>query len=173
LNVAAASGGQGVEVDSAGIPWDERIHQASRNKKKGDGTWMLKRGLDPNVAQAVTAELLARKNGGPGPGLPAVANLPVSLPPAPVLVSQPAVVTAPVPGATQLPVPGQPAQGAVSLSPVEQFQAMMVKVGKALQEERFTQAQLTAAHTGVGLAQLQLAITQPHLIPAIEAALGL
>src|SRR6185369_6722013 len=48
------------EYDSAGMPWDARIHQKAKGKKK-DLTWKLIKGIDPAVVQTVTAELMARK----------------------------------------------------------------------------------------------------------------
>lgn len=61
------AGATAVEYDSAGLAWDERIHQTTR-KKKSDGTWMLKRRVDAALVEQVTKELLARK------GVPSVAD---------------------------------------------------------------------------------------------------
>lgn len=80
-------------VDSAGFPWDERIH-ASTKTIKADGTWTKKKGATPPVVAAVEAELKAKMGtpgvGGPltlpgtGVGLPAIGGLalPGSTPPA-------------------------------------------------------------------------------------------
>lgn len=57
---ASASPSGPVEYDTAGLPWDARIHNKGRTKKK-DGTWKLQKGLDPIIAQTVVAELAARK----------------------------------------------------------------------------------------------------------------
>lgn len=43
------------ELDSAGHAWDERIHASSR-AVVSDGTWRLRRNLDPKVLEAVLAE---------------------------------------------------------------------------------------------------------------------
>ncbi len=40
------------EVDSAGLPWDERIHSSSKEKVKGD-TWKYKRGVDKNLVAQI------------------------------------------------------------------------------------------------------------------------
>lgn len=40
------------EVDSAGLPWDERIHSSSKEKVKGD-TWKYKRGVDKNLVTQI------------------------------------------------------------------------------------------------------------------------
>lgn len=44
------------ELDSAGVPWDERIH-ASTKSQNADGTWKKRRGVDPAEVDRVTAEL--------------------------------------------------------------------------------------------------------------------
>lgn len=48
----------GVDRDSAGLPWDERIH-ASTKSKIADGTWKSKRGVDAALVVAVESELRA------------------------------------------------------------------------------------------------------------------
>ena len=63
------------QVDSAGFPWDERIHSGAKTTK-ADGTWTYKKGASSLVA-AVEAELRAK-----GAGVP--------------VVTPPPVVTAPV-----------------------------------------------------------------------------
>lgn len=44
------------EYDSAGIPWDARIHQKTKNKKK-DGTYKLLKGVDSGLVSSVVVEL--------------------------------------------------------------------------------------------------------------------
>lgn len=44
------------ELDSNGIPWDERIH-AGTKVKNNDGSWRNKRGVDAGLVTQVTAEL--------------------------------------------------------------------------------------------------------------------
>lgn len=53
---APSAAALGVEVDSAGLPWDARIHAETKTKIK-DGTWRQKRGTDPALLAAVEAEL--------------------------------------------------------------------------------------------------------------------
>lgn len=48
------------EVDRSGLPWDERIHQKGKSQKR-DGTWKLKKGVDPTLAAQVVQELSARR----------------------------------------------------------------------------------------------------------------
>lgn len=44
------------ELDSAGQPWDGRIHASSRAKLVKTGTWKPKRGVDPALVAQVQAE---------------------------------------------------------------------------------------------------------------------
>lgn len=54
---AAPAAGQ-VELDSAGCPWDARIH-TSNKATIGDGTWRKKPGVDPAYFESVRNELMA------------------------------------------------------------------------------------------------------------------
>lgn len=56
----------GANLDSKGLPWDERIH-ASSKAKVADGSWRQKRNVDPSLVTAVEAELKALM-GIPAPG---------------------------------------------------------------------------------------------------------
>jgi hypothetical protein len=55
-------------ADSAGLPWDERIHSRT-GSKNADGTWRQKRGVAATVLNAVLSELRARV--APEPAAPA------------------------------------------------------------------------------------------------------
>lgn len=44
--------------DSAGVPWDGRIHQKAKSKKK-DETWKLQKGIAPELVTSVIQELVA------------------------------------------------------------------------------------------------------------------
>lgn len=48
------------EFDSAGLPWDERIHSSAK-ATNNDGTWRARRGVDRAVVAAVQAELRAKR----------------------------------------------------------------------------------------------------------------
>lgn len=159
---------QAVELDKADIPWDERIHQSNRNKKT-DGTWMLKRGLDKALAASVLAELTAAKLAKLPPVAPAAG--PVSLPPVGLSLPTPVVAQLP-PAPVGAALPGLPAVPA-TLSPVQRFSAMMVKINAAKASGQIDQNMIDEAHKAMDLPQLQLCITQPDKIPLIEAALGL
>lgn len=57
--VAAERAADPPEFDSAGLPWDERIHAPSKATNK-DGTWRSRRNVDPRVVTAVEFELRAK-----------------------------------------------------------------------------------------------------------------
>ena len=55
-NSSADPVGNSVEVDSAGLPWDERIHSGGKTKL-ADGTWRDKRGVEDSEREAIVSEL--------------------------------------------------------------------------------------------------------------------
>lgn len=104
-------------TDATGLPWDERIHSASKATVK-DGTWRKKKGVDAATIAQVEAELRARA-AGPVPTQQPQVQQPPFAPAQPGFPSQPAM-TAPVqvepavsmPAQSQViaPTPQQPAQ---------------------------------------------------------------
>lgn len=98
---AATSGNPaGVELDSAGLPWDARIH-ARTKAKIADGTWRQKRGVAPEVIASVTAELRAAMGASApqaGVGItPPPVNNAAGTPPVNVVGAFPALMNALVP----------------------------------------------------------------------------
>lgn len=67
-SAAAPVAGQ-VELDSAGCPWDARIH-TSNKATIGDGTWRKKPGVDPAYFESVRNELMGNVPAAP-PAVPA------------------------------------------------------------------------------------------------------
>lgn len=86
------------DVDSNGLPWDERIHSGTK-ALTSTGAWKKRRGVAATTVTAVEAELRARGA--------AVAPAPVMVPPSPVPMPQPMPMQ-PVPAAAPPPVPMQP-----------------------------------------------------------------
>lgn len=84
------------QLDSAGMPWDGRIHSSSR-AFLSDGTWRQRRNTNPFTVAAVTAQLRAAL-GAPAP----------SVPPAPVDPALVAAVTAQVRAALGAGAPSVP-----------------------------------------------------------------
>lgn len=98
----------GVEVDSRGFPWNERIH-ASTKSRNDDGTWRQMRNIEkksPGLVAQVEAEMRAQGYLEPVPnaGTPAAPTPPVPQPPA----AAPAVPAPPVPQAPTVPTPPAP-----------------------------------------------------------------
>ena len=46
-------------LDSAGMPWDERIHSGGVDRLKKDGTWKQRRGVDKELVKKIEAEIRA------------------------------------------------------------------------------------------------------------------
>lgn len=69
-------------VDSAGLPWDGRIHSSSRALNK-DGTWRIQRNVDKSLIATVEAELRAKA--APVVAVPSAAPAPIPVPVAPVV----------------------------------------------------------------------------------------
>lgn len=77
--VAQPSLAGGVELDTDGLPWDERIH-AGTKRKNDDGRWTKKRGLnDPALVTRVVEQLRAQIAAG-GVTTQSAAPLPLSAP---------------------------------------------------------------------------------------------
>lgn len=161
------------DVDSAGTPWDARIHAGNRATIK-DGTWRKKPGVDKATITAVEAELAARAplvvttappaapvppaatpspetvgNAAPPPPSPPAAATP---PPPPVSV--PAVAPPPPPAASVSPAPTDTPAPPVSSPDASGEKPAIMRFSEALTV--FTEAQvagrITAAQ-GTELAQ--------------------
>jgi hypothetical protein len=146
----------GIDVDSAGLPWDGRIHAGSRSKN-ADGTWRLKRGVEPDLLTQVAGELKRTME------IPAAV-----IPPPPIV--QPAAV--PVPPAAVTPPPSTPVGPATTASPIS-FPALMQAITKAFVAKTIDQAAITAACQSVGIPSLPMLTSRPDLIPGVATALGL
>jgi len=81
------------EVDSRGLPWDERIHSATKAVTK-DGSWRYRRGVDDNLVKQIEGESKSAKklNG-------AASHAPITIPPVPptTVVVEPPTFQVPVP----------------------------------------------------------------------------
>lgn len=90
------------ELDSAGLPWDERIH-AGTKRQNADGSWTLKKGVDKELVAQVIEELK---------GAPATTTAPTT----PVTSAAPVKPVAPAKPATPV-KPGAPATPAAPVKP--------------------------------------------------------
>jgi hypothetical protein len=80
------------ELDSAGLPWDERIHSGSK-KKNADGKWKLRK----NVDEALVGTVEAQNRSGTQTSVPVfLQNMPAAAPvTVPVIPAAPVAVVAP------------------------------------------------------------------------------
>lgn len=117
----------GVDLDSAGLPWDGRIHGSTKTKN-ADGSWRQKRGLNDDalklrVEAELRAAMSARAPGGvapvaapTAPVAPAPAAATPSAPPAASAATPPASASAEGFGGLMIklsPLMGNPATAAV------------------------------------------------------------
>lgn len=181
MNGTDTSNSSGIEeFDASGVPFDIRIHQKSHAKKK-DGTWKIRKGLDPAIIEGVMRELAPRVRIGSQPTItpaPAGASAPVSLPPIPPPPG-PAFVPPPPPppaggegGTHGLPPP--PATAGTSSetqAPPDPFRTLVLKITKARAANRLTPEEVIQCVTGAGAPSLQLLNNMPHLIPSVDAAI--
>lgn len=99
------------EFDSAGVPWDARIH-ASSKATVTDGTWRARRNVDKAVIEAVTAELLGQQQPEPAAAPMPMPVMPVM--PMPVVEAQPEAMPMPItPPVEPTPMPLPPPVEAV------------------------------------------------------------
>lgn len=132
-------------LDSAGLPWDEKIHSATK-ATNADGTWRRRRGVDDAVYNARVAELRGQATTpaptptadtpfNPNDGFDAFARSGVVAPPPPPVpvVQQPA--PAPEPAAVVPPPP--PAPAAIA----DPYVALIQKITReGITADRYTKA---------------------------------
>lgn len=64
-----------VELDSDGVPWDERIHSSSKKRNKaGTGPWAKRKGITDELYTQVTQELKAAQAGKSAQAAPGLAG---------------------------------------------------------------------------------------------------
>lgn len=159
-----------VELDSKGLPWDERIHAGSKAKVK-DGSWRAKKEVDPALVATVEAELRASvaPSGAPvvqpaatptgwpfaetpaAPGMPPVAAVPTVPPVAPL---PPAVTVAP----------------SVAADPTT-FEQLMPRITAAVTSGSLPATAIGAACAAVGLPSVVSLQTSPQHVPLVWATL--
>ena len=138
-----------VEVDSAGLPWDERIHSGGKTKL-ADGTWRDKRGVEDSEREAIVAELTK------------VMAIPV---PAPAVIEPTAPTDAE--GWEQLAADiKQNAPAPASIKTLPEFV-------RAVTGAKLGNMMVTEAVKSVGLESITQLGARPDLIPAVAAELGL
>ena len=130
-----------IETDSSGLPWDGRIHAATKTKKV-DGTWKAKKGADAAVIAQVEAELRQAMS------VPFTPLNQAAPPPPPPTQQAPAADSAPSGDA-----------------PVTDF----VSLCRYVTARKIPAARILEVCNRYGLAGLGLAATRFDLIPALAA----
>lgn len=140
-----------VALDRDGLPWDARIHAASKTKVAA-GTWKLKKGMSEQAAfvDGVKAEL--RHTMAIPAGAAPVAPLPVA---------------APIPPAPAPVAPPPPAQPAAAAGDPTDFAGFMQWVAGLIHQGRWTHDHTTATLQRHGLPGAVALASRPDLIPQV------
>lgn len=158
-----------VDLDSRGLPWDDRIH-ASTKTKIANGQWKAKRGVDEATVTAVEQELRARLAVAVPTPAPAPATVgeawPIPATDAAAVFGGGAVAPAPFvpPAAPSLPAP--PAAPSELAAPAT-FEQLMPRISTAVVGGTLPATALNAACVSVGLPSVVALQTSPQNIPAV------
>lgn len=170
---AAGVSSAGVELDSKGMPWDNRIHAESKGKI-ADGTWRKKRNLDPTLLATVEAEL-RQLMGAPGvtplaPTTAPIAPTPPLAPAAPVTANLPTASVSPAVAAPLPPAaPQAPAVGEVPADARAMFVALVGRASAAIQGQKVTQAEVNQCCVDAGVPALPLLANRLDLVAQVAA----
>lgn len=162
---ASSTPASSVELDSKGLPWDERIHAGTKTKIKS-GEWKAKKGVEAALVAQVEAELRARVAAAPAPAAP------VQDPAAVFGGAAPGVPAAPapfVPPAAPL-APAAPAAPSVSADPTT-FEQLMPRITAAVTAGLIQPTAIGAACAAHGLASVVALQTAPQYVPLVWATL--
>lgn len=130
-------------TDSAGMPWDARIHSESK-ALNADGSWRKRRGVDDATVAAVTAELTATA------GQPVPNDAPPPPPPVPAEVPSDDAGAAPAAG-DATPPPPPPEQTAAASAATSAFSDFPAFVS-AVSRHGKSYAELNELANGLGVA---------------------
>lgn len=179
------AGAASVELDSKGLPWDERIHAGTKSKLKS-GEWKAKKQVEAALVASVEAELRARAanaNSGMAQalgddaaklaamGIDPLTGLPLASPAA-VFAAAPGVPAAPapfVPPAAPL-APAAPAAPLVSADPTT-FEQLMPRITAAVTGGILPPTAVGAACAAHGVASVVTLQTNPRFVPLVWATL--
>lgn len=142
-----------VRLDSAGMPYDVRIHSGAISQKK-DGTWTAKRGVSELLITQIEAE---HRAAGYGQAAAAPAPTPTVTPP-PGIAGPPATEVVPPPA-------GVPDEAA--------FKALISQMGTAMSANQLAKPQIDAALAAIGLKATPELKTRPDLIETFKLHLGI
>jgi hypothetical protein len=139
-------------LDSAGLPWDKRIHSSSK-AKVADGTWRKLRGVDEALVVTVEAELRAVQAIPVAPSLPSFSER---------IDSFIANYTAAVEHMLPTPLPPVPQ------APVT-FADLMKHITPMLVSGKLPQGKVMAIAAEFGLPHLAALGARPDLVAAVKA----
>jgi len=168
-----------VQLDSEGLPWNERIHTSARTKI-ANGTWKLKRGITPDLVEIVKEELralMAVPSKGiafPGEATPPVLKvvqgyqvIATGNPPTGVVV--PADPHSPINNGMTPPPP--PTIDSPVILIRTGFVDFMQDITEQMSAGKLTMGEILAACVGVGVSAPNLLATRPDLVPAVAATI--
>lgn len=110
------------EVDSRGLPWDARIHAATKVKNKDD-SWRYKRGASDELIKQVEQELIAKIKSGQVVQVPVAVGAPV------MVVPPPPAPTVPVAMPVFNPAPALQVVPPVAAAPVATYETAAMPTG--------------------------------------------
>jgi len=135
-------------LDTAGTPWDERIHASTKTTNK-DGTWTRRRNTPDATFDAVMAELKATPAPAVVPAPPAAEPTAAEAFTPPASVTIPATV--PAPPSAQAQATEVAAQAAIAAAQVPGFVDIMKKVTTLQSAGKLPKAQLDEYLGSVGV----------------------
>ena len=171
-----------VELDSAGLPWDERIHSSAKTRNgNGAGTWKAKRNVDAALVSQVEAELRQQLAPPAHFNPPFTPVIPDASDAAAIFAGSPdpvaafgggAVAPAPLPIAPPAApsVPAAPVAPSASADPTT-FEQLMLRVSPAVASGTLPPQALQAACAGLGLPSIVALQQQPAMVSMVWATL--
>ena len=157
----------GIEVDSEGLPWDARIHSSSRNLN-ADGSWRLRRNLNPDILTQVMAEL--KKTMGTREVMEQVnAPLPPSVTPV-AAPAPPVVISPPLPPVTGI---SPPVGAAPIASGGNKFPSLMKGIVAMKTAGSLKDNQVKETLDAFNIPSLPMLMHRPDVIDEVAAALGI
>ena len=150
--LAVAPIANNVELDSEGLPWDNRIHSGAKTFLAKGGGWKKKRGIDPALVDTVESELRL-----------------VMASPGTALTEPTAETVPPAPTQTEVTTEATPPPAPATAGKIATFPELMT----AITASGLDQAIVKGACEAVGVTAFPLLAARPDLIPAVAERLGL
>lgn len=179
-NTAPPASSGKVELDSEGLPWDQRIHAETKRQTK-DGKWARRRNTDDTLWETVRAQL--RQTMGANGTVPPPPPLPVDSPLvapyaiAPVNEAEQAFGVPPTPPVAVIPPPPVPAvtESAVVAATTagDDFTRILTKVVGMQTAGQITADQIHGICAQLGLPEgVRSLMNRPDLLPQFEMLIG-